>query len=140
MSDFKPMNRDIERKNYWEGKENQLIRLWIYILRGLGAFNEFKYLVLLIASGVALLYARIPLKWVIIVGLIAIPIAVAGLVIVGRWQLRKASKVEQWVATEFGSVLKYNEYNMKVKQLGVLEEILKKLDNLGGKENGRKQI
>ena len=45
MSEFTPMNRDIERKNYWEGHENRLIRLWIYALRGLQMINEFKYIV-----------------------------------------------------------------------------------------------
>jgi hypothetical protein len=129
MEKFEPIDRDKSLKIYWEGNENKLIRLWLYTLRGLSMVNEFKYLVLLIASGVALLYARIPLKWVIIVGLIAIPVALIGLIIIGKWQLKKATKVEQWVSTELGSVLKYSEYNMKVRQLEVLEEINKKLNN-----------
>jgi hypothetical protein len=132
-NEFEKMDRDRNLKIYWEGPENRLIRLWVYVQRALQEINEFKYFILLFASGVALLYARIPLKWVIIIGLIFIPIALFLLIILGHWQLKKAAKVEQWVSTEFGSVLRYNEYNMQIRQLEILQDISKKLDNIGGK-------
>ena len=56
MSDFQIMNRDQEAKNYWEGKENKIIRWWVYAQKGLQEFNEFKYFVLALAAFVALLY------------------------------------------------------------------------------------
>jgi len=130
MSQFTKMDRDRERKNYWEGPQNRLIRLWVYSQRGLQEVNEFKYFILAFASGVALLYTSLPLKLVIIIAAIGIPLALSLLIVFGRWQLRKAAKVDQWVSTEFGSVLKYNEYNIRVETLNTLEAISKKLDKL----------
>lgn len=122
MSVFKQMNRDVEAKTYWEGKENKVIRLWVYTLRGLNMVNEFKYLIL----GLIAIYVALKLTspfWIAIIGLSCIPV----LIIIGRWELRKAAKVEQWVSTEYGSVLKYQDFNIKVKQTELLEEILKEL-------------
>lgn len=128
MSEFRPMNRDIERKNYWEGHENKVIRLWIYALRGLQMINEFKYLIAGLIALFVILKIGNPI-WMA-VGVVA---AIPPLILLGRWQLKKAAKVDQWVSTEYGSVLRYSEYNIRVKTLKILEEINKKLDKLGGK-------
>ena len=46
----------------------------------------------------------------------------------GRWHVNKAAKTESWILTEYSNPLKYNEYNIAVQQLKILEEINKKLD------------
>ena len=126
MSDFTLMNRDKERKTYWEGHQNKIIRLWVYALRGLQMINEFKYLIAGVISLYLILKITSPL-WIGIGVIGAIPF----LIILGRWQLKKAAKVDQWISTEYGSVLKYNSYNLQIRTLEVLEDILKKLN--GGK-------
>ena len=124
---FKPMDRNNEAKKYWEGKENKFIRAWIYTQRGLNEFNEFKYFILAIFSGALMLYAKIPLKWVLIVAVIVIPIALYALIRFGRWHVNKAAKTESWIMSEYSNPLGYKEYNIKVKQLRILKSILKEV-------------
>ena len=126
--EFEKINKDKYLKIYWEGHQNRLIRLWVYLLRGLNMFNEFKYVLAAIVAGFVILKITEPI-WMVVAGLAVIP----PLIVLGRWQLRKAGKVDQWIATEHGSVLKWADYNIKVETLNKLDEISKKLDKLGGK-------
>ena len=131
MSEFEQIKRTDALKKYWEGHHNRFIRLWEYTQRGLQMVNEFKYFVILIAAGAAFAQKLIPIKLVILVLAIAVPVGITVLIIVGRWQLRKAQKVSEWISTEYGSVLKYNLYNVQVKTLETLEKILNKIDKGG---------
>lgn len=128
MSEFKEIKKDYCLKEYWEGRQNKMIRWWVYLMRGLTMCNEFKYVLAAIISGYVILKLTQPIL-MIIVGIASLPL----LIILGRWQLRKASKVEQWIGVEHGSVLRWNSYNLQVKTLEMLEEISIKLDKLGGK-------
>jgi len=110
---------------YWEGKENILIRLWVYTQRGLGIINEFKYLVAGIMAGYVILKLTNP--WLaLMVGILSLP----PLIFLGRWQLHKVSKVSEWVSAQKGSVLGYSGYNIQVRSMELLESIDKKLDEL----------
>lgn len=106
--------------SYWEGPKNILIRYYVYAQRGLSLINDFKYLVAGIMAGYVILKFASPI-WMLWIGLISLPI----LILIGRWQLHKVQKVSEWVGTQFGSVTKYNSYNMSIRQLEILEEILK---------------
>jgi len=130
MSEFKQMEQREQRKNYWSGSEKKFVRSWMYAQKGLQEFNEFKYFVLAFVGFVGLLYLKVPLMWIIITMIILVPIALIVLILFGRWHITRAGPTEQWVRTEFGSVLKYNDYNIKVQTLNNLEEISKKLDKL----------
>lgn len=120
---FEPINRDKALKIYWEGTQNKIIRLWVYLKRGLDQVNEFKYVAAAIISLYVILKITNPL-WMIIVALACIP----PLMLIGRWQIKKVGKVEEWIGTEHGSVLRYNNYNIQVRQLELLEKINKKLN------------
>lgn len=109
---------------YWEGRKNILIRYYIYALKGLGQVNEFKYL----AAGILATYYTLKFTnpiWMLWIFSISIPV----LIIIGRWQLHKVSKVTEWVNTQFGSVNGYNGYNMQIEQIELLEKILEQLKN-----------
>ena len=84
-------------------------------------------IVKVIVGFVGLLYLRIPLVWVVIITLIAVPITLIGLIFFGKWHINKAAKTEAWIKTEYSDPLKYNAYNIKVQHLELLEEILKEL-------------
>ena len=114
---------------YWEGKENILIRLWVYAQRGLGIINEFKYLVAGIMAGYVILKFTNP-WWMLLIGFISLPF----IIILGRWQLHKVSKVSEWVGTQYGSVLKYNSYNLQIETVELLKSIDKKLAQLNKNE------
>ena len=124
-NEFETMETSKFLKTYWEGHHNKLIRLWIYTQRGLQMLNEFKYLLAAIISGYVILKLNQPV-WMVVVGLASLP----PLIILGRWQLRKVGKVEQWIGTEYGNVLKWKPYNILVKQLELFKEILKTLEEI----------
>jgi hypothetical protein len=115
---------------YWEGKENLLIRVWVYAQRGLGIINEFKYLVAGIMAGYVILRFTNP-WWMLVIGLVSLPF----IILLGRWQLHKVSRVSEWVGVQYGSVLGYNNYNLSIRTVELLEDINKKLDNLN--KNGK---
>lgn len=125
MSKFEKMEQGKHREIYWIGHQNKLIRYWIYALRGLQMINEFKYLIAGLISGYVILKLTNPM-WMVVIGVACLPV----LIVLGRWQLKKAQKVDQLVSTELGSVLKFNSYNIQVETLEILEEISKKLDKL----------
>ena len=126
--EFKQMQRGPEREKYWIGPENKFIRLWVYAQRGLGEFNEFKYFVLAFVAFVGLIYLKVSLLVVVIIMIILVPVALVILIKFGKWHVHKAQKTEQWVQTEFGNILKFNDYNIKVQTLDTLEKIEKLLE------------
>lgn len=121
----------IDRKNflniYWAGRHNLLIRWWVYLIHGLEMVNQFKYVLAAIISGYVILKITDPV-WMVIVGIAVVP----PLIVVGRWQLQKAAKVEQYVTMEYGNVLKWSDYNVKVETFKKLEEILIELKKING--------
>jgi len=125
MDEFHKIETTQYKKVYWEGSQNRLIRWWIYLLKGLNMVNEFKYVVATIIALYAILHFHTPV-WMIIAGSACLP----PLIILGRWNVKKASKVNQWIDTEFGNIIKWNDYNIKVETLNKLKEICDKLGEL----------
>jgi len=123
--EFEKIDKKTFLNVYWAGKQNLLIRWWVYLLRGLEMANQFKYVLAAIISGYVILKITDPI-WMVIVGVSVIP----PLIILGRWQLQKASKVDQYISTEYGNVLGWNQYNVMVETLNKLKEICEKLDKL----------
>ena len=123
--DFEQLQIDTSAKQYWEGHENRLIRLWVYTQRGLQMINEFKYLVAGILAIYALLKFHTPI-WMLIVVVVSIP----PLIILGRWQLRKIQRVSEWVGNMYGSVVGFRQYNCEIEMLKNLREINEKLEKL----------
>jgi len=123
-AEFEKIDKKTFLNTYWVGKQNLAIRWWVYLLRGLNMLNEFKYVLAAIISGYVILKITEPI-WMVIVGVSVVP----PLIILGRWQLQRASKVEQYISTELGNVLKWKDYEVKVETLNKLNEILEEIKN-----------
>lgn len=130
MSEFKPIDLSAENlRMYWEGASNRFVRYLIYASRGFGRFNEIsKYLqivigVVLTNKFVTFLGYKIEPTWIVIASLVGIPVIMA----IGRWDLFKAQKATEFINQQKASITGYNSYNMQIKQLEILEEILKEL-------------
>lgn len=109
---------------YWEGRENFIVRYYVYAKNGLNAVNDLKYLV----AGIVAFYVVLKLDnpwWMLGIGLVSIPL----LIVVGRWQLYRANKIQEYINTTRGSVLGYNGYNMQIDTLETLKLILSELQN-----------
>lgn len=106
----------------WQGKQNILIRLFTYAKVGLQQVNDYKY----IGAAIFGIYYTLKLHhwiWLVVMGVVSVPI----LILLGRWWLYKGSKASEFVTTQKGSVLGYNQYNIAVRTMELLESIDKKL-------------
>ena len=110
---------------YWEGKENIFVRYWVYLNRGLDMITQARYLILGILGLYAVLKFTNPI-WMAVMFFISLPI----LIIIGRWQLYKVSKTQEFITNTKGTVLGYTGYNMQVRTIELLEQISKKLDKV----------
>jgi hypothetical protein len=118
MENFKPIDNESFKPEYWEGPSNIFVRYWVYLSRGLDFINQAKYLIVGILALYAILKLTDPL-WMIAMFVVSIPV----LTILGHWQLYKVSKTQEFVTTTKGSVLGYTSYNINVKTLETLQEI-----------------
>lgn len=113
------------RPEYWEGKQNLLVRLWIYLHRGLDFVNQGRYWII----GTIGLYAVLKLTnpfWIIVMFLITTPL----LIVAGRWHLQRVAKVQEFITTIKASVLGYSSYNVAVETMRLLEKNNQLLEQL----------
>jgi hypothetical protein len=126
--DFKPINDYVPE--YWEGRHNILVRVWVYLSTGLDFINQGRYLII----GILGLYAVLRLdSWTILVLMFAISLPI--LTILGRWKLYKVNKTQEFVATVTSTVLGYNSYNINVENNELLKEIVNQLKCLNNSES-----
>jgi hypothetical protein len=92
------LNKEENLKKYWDGLPNKLIRYWFYLLRGLDAFNQFKYLIGAIIALCWMYNLKHPV-YVITSFLICIPI----LIVIGYYYVHYVGKVIEWLGVEFSS-------------------------------------
>lgn len=92
--------------------------------RGLDLVNQAKYLIVGILGLYAVLKLTNPL-WMAAMFVVSIPV----LIVMGRWQLYKVSKTQEYVTVTTGTVLGYAGYNMTVRQIELLEAINAKLND-----------
>ena len=121
---------------YWEGRINLLVRLWIYLRAGLNQANEFKYLAAAIVGLFIFLRSDYGIDNLYVIGALGM-LCAPPLMLLGRWQLFRVTKIQDWVSTQHASIFGYTGYNMSVKQtelaaktVELLEEINRKLDKL----------
>jgi hypothetical protein len=137
--EFKPITFTSEYiQKFWDGPTNRLARYYTYLQRGLSIFNEAKnYLLLLFGSYWTIRTMDLWIKLgysdtALIIGVtICAIVGTVILIFLGRWELRKLSKTKDYAITTQGSVVGYDSYNMQVKQIELLENILKEMK--GGK-------
>lgn len=106
---------------FWEGRSNIFVRLITYAKIGVNQINDYKY----IGAAIFGVYYTFKLSnpiWLIVMGLVSLPL----IILLGRWWLYKGSKASEFVTTQKGSVLGYNQFNAQVKIIELLEEIKNK--------------
>ena len=119
--EFKPIKEYLPE--FWEGKTNQIVRLWVYLNRGLDVANQLKYVV----AGILALYVILKFTnpvWIAVMFVVSLPI----LTFIGRWHLYKAAKSQEYITTIKGSVTGYGNYNLQIQIAELLEQILAKLN------------
>lgn len=128
--DFKPVNFSTEYANeYWDGMSNLFIRHFSYLRQGLGLVNEAKNYFLIVfgtmwtAEYINFFGYKLNSNWILIAGIVGIPI----LVLIGRWDLFKATKSRQYITTIHGSITQFQGHNMNVFQTLLMKSIAEKM-------------
>src|SRR3990167_6984675 len=140
-SEFKPITSGEEYlQKYWEGAQNKFVRYWVYLRKGMGLFNESKNYIMFAFAGywtvkTSNLWLGYGLSdtWLILGFIIGIPIGLLALLFLGHWDLYRASKPQEYMNAQHGSITGYQGFNIQIEVLNNLREINKKLSN--GKEN-----
>lgn len=103
---------------HWDGAKNKAVRLYFYSQRGLGLFNEFRYLFMLI-FGVYLTCKMTNPLWMVLMFLIACPV----LIVAGWIQVHKMAATINWLDIEFGSYWSRYSFELQERQVNALESI-----------------
>lgn len=120
------------RHRYWDGRANLLVRYWTYLRGGLGLVNEAKNYLLLVfgsfwtAKVIVIAGYSINPNWTIAAGFIGVPC----LIWIGRWQLYKANKTQEYMTQNVATITGYNSYNMAIDTLEVNKQQNEKLDKI----------
>lgn len=115
------MEINIKEKN-WDGTKNKLIRMYFYQQRGLGLFNEFRYLLMLIFGAYVLLKLNNPI-FLILMFLVSLPI----ITVIGYFQVHHMAKVINWLDVEFASYWSRYSFELSERNVKALESIEKKI-------------
>jgi hypothetical protein len=111
-------------EKYWNGKTNYFIRLWMYCLRGLDVFNQWRYILMSIFA----LYYILHLKHIaLLVGIFVICIPI--LCVFGWIQTHKIAKVIDWLNIKFST-----HYSMY--QINLQERIAKAVEKIAEEKKG----
>ncbi len=119
---------------FWDGVQNKFIRRFTYLREGFGLVNEAKnYFLILFGTywtiktmdyWVSLNFSDL----ILAIGLIVMAIVGMGVLIyIGRWDLFKGGKAQQFIRTQHGSVTKWQGHNMSVYQTILLAKLAEKL-------------
>src|SRR3990167_2978013 len=119
-------------QQYWEGRENYLLRYWTYLDRGLEVFNKFKYYIgFPIAVGAFFPFMKGHLIWLGGVMVIGLPI----LILIGRYQLHKVAKTTEYVNAISGTLFQFKGMELGIEQINILKEIKDLLKNINDKSS-----
>jgi len=136
MSEFEPITESQENiDRYWEGPNNKFARYFTYVQMGFGLFNDtWKFIATAFTAYWTIKTADYWLKfgisdlWLTIGILVLSSVGVVVLGLMGRWQLYKLSKPKEFAVTIKSTITGFNPYNIQVRQVELLEEILNKLN------------
>ena len=110
-------------ENYTKGGKNRLIAGYFYLSNGLAILNEFRNLFL----GIFALYITLKLTDPIIMVYLTI-ISIIVLTIVGYFVVHHVAKIKEWLTVKFGTHYGVKNYDYVKRQVELLEEINKKLN------------
>ena len=114
-----------EDRKYLDGRENWLIRMYYYLSSGLDILNSFRNLFL----GIISLYLILKLDNYLWLFAMAIP-SMLILMVVGHYNTHKLSKIREWLSTRFSTHYGIRNFNYTEKQVQLLEDIKKLLEEM----------
>ncbi len=115
--------KDVDKKKYYEGTQNKIIRYYFYSQRGLGLFNEFRYVFMLI-FGIYITFKLTNPLW--LVGMFAV--SLPALILIGYIAVHHVGKVVDFLNVQFST--HWTRYQFELQ-----ENILKELKKLNGDKN-----
>lgn len=110
-----------QKKDYWNGSKNKMIRYYFYSQRGLALFNEFRYLFMLIFGIYYTLKLTNPI-WLVVMVLVSVP----SLILIGFYSVHYVGKVIDFLNVQFST--HWTKY-----QFQLYEQILIELQKLNKK-------
>ena len=124
FKDFKKVDSSLEYLNqYWNGPENWFVRIWTYFFNGINVINQGKYLIGLLGLGI--FKSDVTFTWQMLA--LGVIIGTPIIIIVGRWDMFKATKARQFIQGQHGSITQFQNHNMAVVQTALMAEIAIKL-------------
>lgn len=115
---------DIKKEKYMHGIKNKSVKMYFYTQRGLGLFNEFRYVFMVIFGIYMMLKMSNP--WImLIMFLVTVPI----LIIAGWFQVHHMAKVMNFLDVEFASYWTRYGYELQEQNLDTLNKIKESLSN-----------
>lgn len=110
------------REEYWNGNKNKVIRYYFYSQRGLGLFNEFRYLFMLI-FGIYVILKLDHYGWLVGMFVVSVPI----LCFFGWLQVHHLAKVFDWLNIEFATYWSRYSFDLQERQVKAVENIDRKI-------------
>jgi len=102
------LNND-ERKLYWDGGANKVVRYYFYLNRGLSLLNEARYLIIAILALYAILKMDNP-AFLVLMFSVSIPL----LCILGWLQVHKMAKIMDFLNVRFST--HYSKYQVELQE------------------------
>ena len=121
-----------DKKQYWDGKANKVIRYYFYSQRGLALFNEFRYLFMVIFGAYVLMKLSNP-WWLVVMFVISFPL----LCLFGWLQVHRMAKVMDWLNIEFSTFWSRYSFDLQERQVKAVEEINNAVKEVHAAEQGR---
>lgn len=144
MDEFQKIEFNEECRNkYWNGVQNRFVRYYTYLAKGNGLVNEFKYYIIFVFGGywtirvTTIMGYQIPAYFILLLGILGVPV----LMLIGHWHLHRAQKPIELVTTFYGSLTRFNGYNMQITNLEQQQKIIELLQRILAKiEHDNKKL
>ena len=111
-------NKKENLKKYWDGWVNKLVRYWFYLLKGLDAINQFKYLLGAIIALCWMYNLKHPI-YIITAFVICIPI----LTLIGYYYVHYVGKVIDFLSIEFSSHWGRYSFELQERMVKAMEKL-----------------
>jgi hypothetical protein len=106
-------------EKFWNGRTNHLIRVWMYALRGLDVFNQWRYILMSIFA----LYYMLKLDnpWLLIIMFV---VCVPVLCVAGWFQTHKIAKVIDWLNIKFSTHYSMHQIILQERIAAAVEKLV----------------
>lgn len=111
-----------DKKKYWDGTHNKIIRHYFYLMKGVALFNDLRYLILAVFGLYIVLKLSNPV-WLVLMFCVSLPI----LIFFGWLSVHKLAKVMEWLTIEFSTYWARYQFDLQERSVKALENIEKEI-------------